>query len=179
MAKGLRIGVRVKAKAMKILGARGATQEFGKQTSKVEMRGEIVRKEGAGPATKWVNASNPISAYHWTRHRLITEPWIAWSHRLVLKPCLPWLLMGRGLEQVDVQPDMTLENLDLAVRAKFRLSPHSFLYIPSVMRGRLRHDTTELKMYTPLNSATAALKAMGLEQYSQDMHIVSSVETYR
>ncbi|KAL5492030.1 hypothetical protein EMCRGX_G017418 [Ephydatia muelleri] len=66
-------------------------------------------------------------------------------------------LMGRGLEQVDVQPDMTLENLDLAVRAKFRLSPHSFLYIPSVMRGRLRHDTTELKMYTPLNSSTAAL----------------------
>ena len=49
MAKGLRIGVRVKAiKAMKILGARGATQEFGKQASKVEMRGEIVRKEGAG-----------------------------------------------------------------------------------------------------------------------------------
>ena len=54
MAKGLSISVRVKAKATKILGARGATQEFGKQASKVEMRGEIVRKEGAGPATKWV-----------------------------------------------------------------------------------------------------------------------------
>ena len=49
MAKSLRIGVRVKAKATKILGAREATQEFGKQASKVEMRGEIVRKEGAGP----------------------------------------------------------------------------------------------------------------------------------
>ena len=31
-----------------------ATQECGKQASKVEMSGEIVRKEGAGPATKWL-----------------------------------------------------------------------------------------------------------------------------
>ena len=49
MAKGLSIGVHVKAKATKILGARRATQEFGKQASKVEMRGEIERMEGAGP----------------------------------------------------------------------------------------------------------------------------------
>ena len=61
MAKGLRIDDRVKAKATKILGARGATQEFGKQASKVEMRGEIVRKEGAGPATKWESGSRDQS----------------------------------------------------------------------------------------------------------------------
>ena len=74
MAKGLRIGVRVKAKAMKILGARGATQEFGKQTSKVEMRGEIVRKEGAGPATKWVvRWDKPLSESAWNARSLTCE----------------------------------------------------------------------------------------------------------
>ena len=70
-------------------------------------------------------------------------------------------LMGRGgLEQVAVQPDMTLECLDLAVRAKFRLAPWSFLYIPSVMRGsRLRQGQTDtdFKMYAPLNSSSAPL----------------------
>ena len=29
-----------------------------------------------------------------TRSVLIMEPWIEWSHRLVLKPCLPWSLKG-------------------------------------------------------------------------------------
>ena len=74
MAKGLRIGVRVKAKATKILGARGATQEFGKQTSKAEMRSEIVRKEGAGPATKWVARwDKPPSESVWNTRSLTRD----------------------------------------------------------------------------------------------------------
>ena len=68
MAKGLRIGVRLKAKATKILGGQGATQEFGKQASKVEMRGEIGRKEGAGPTTQWVvRWDKPLSESAWKR----------------------------------------------------------------------------------------------------------------
>ena len=71
MAKGLWIGVRVKAKATKILGARGATQEFGKQASKVEMRGEIVRKEAA---TKWVvRWDKPLSESAWNARSLTRE----------------------------------------------------------------------------------------------------------
>ena len=74
MAKGLRIGVRVKAKATKILGARGATQEFGKQASKVEMLGEIVRKEGAGLATKWVvRWDKPLNESAWNARSLTRE----------------------------------------------------------------------------------------------------------
>ena len=74
MAKGLSIGVRVKAKATKILGARGATQEFVKQASKVEMRSEIVRKEGAGPATKWVvRWDKPPSESAWNARSLTRE----------------------------------------------------------------------------------------------------------
>ena len=75
MVKGLRIGVRVKAKATKILGVQGATQEFGKQASKVEMRGEIVRKEGAGPTTKpWVvRWDKPLSESAWNARSLTRE----------------------------------------------------------------------------------------------------------
>ena len=74
MAKGLRISVRVKAKVTKILGARGATQEFGKQASKAEMRGEIVRKEGAGPATKWVvRWDKPPSESAWNTRSLTRD----------------------------------------------------------------------------------------------------------
>ena len=49
MAKGLNFGDQVMAKATTILGARGATWEFGKQASKVEMCGE---KEGSGLTAK-------------------------------------------------------------------------------------------------------------------------------
>ena len=71
MAKGLWIGVHVKAKATKILGARGATQEFGKQASKVEMRGEIERKEAA---TKWVvRWDKPLSESAWNARSLTRE----------------------------------------------------------------------------------------------------------
>eukprot|EP00731_Ephydatia_muelleri_P002567 Em0001g2567a len=71
MAKGLRIGVRVKAKVTKILGARGATQRFDKQASKVEMRGEIVRKEAT---TKWVvRWDKPLSESAWNARSLTRE----------------------------------------------------------------------------------------------------------
>ena len=71
MTKGLSISVRVKAKATKILGAR---QEFGKQASKVEMRSEIVRKEGAGPATKWVvRWDKPLCESAWNARSLTRE----------------------------------------------------------------------------------------------------------
>ena len=74
MAKGLIICVQVKAKATKILCARGATQEFGKQASKLEMHGEIVRKEGAGPATKWlVRWDKPQSESAWNACSLTRE----------------------------------------------------------------------------------------------------------
>ena len=74
VAKGLKIGVRVKAKAKKILGAPGATQELGKQASKVEMRGEIVRKEGVGPTTKWVvRWDKPLSESAWNASSLTRE----------------------------------------------------------------------------------------------------------
>ena len=80
MAKGLNIGV--KAKATKILctrqgpqGPQGpAIQEFGKQASKVEMRGKIVRKEGAGLATKWlVRWDKPQSESVWNTRNLTRE----------------------------------------------------------------------------------------------------------
>ena len=64
-------------------------------------------------------------------------------------------LMGRGLEEVPVHPAMTLEQFDLAVRSKFRLSSDSFLYIPRVMKGR--QMDTDLKMYTDYNWLTASL----------------------
>ena len=68
MAKGLWIGVHVKAKATKILGARGATQEFGKQASKVEMRGEMEA------ATKWVvRWDKPLSESAWNARSLTRE----------------------------------------------------------------------------------------------------------
>ena len=71
IAKGLWIGVHVNAKATKILGARGATQEFGKQASKVEMRGEIERKEAA---TKWVvRWDKPLSESAWNARSLTRE----------------------------------------------------------------------------------------------------------
>ena len=56
-------------------GPRGpATQEFGKQASKVEMHGEIVRKEGAGPATKWlVRWDKPQSDSVWNARNLTRE----------------------------------------------------------------------------------------------------------
>ena len=62
---------RCSRKATKILGARGATQEFGKQASKVEMRGEIVRKEAA---TKWVvRWDKPLSESAWNARSLTRE----------------------------------------------------------------------------------------------------------
>ena len=71
MAKGLSIGVRVKAKATKILSAR---QEFGKQASKVEMRSEIVKKEGAGPAIQWVvRWDKPLCESAWNTRSLTCE----------------------------------------------------------------------------------------------------------
>ena len=49
----------------------GPTQEFGKQASKVEMRGEIVRKEAA---TKWVvRWDKPQSESAWNARSLTRE----------------------------------------------------------------------------------------------------------
>ena len=53
MAKGLSVGDRVCANATKVLGARKATAEFGKQASKVQLRGKVTEKVGAGPSAKW------------------------------------------------------------------------------------------------------------------------------
>ena len=53
MAKGLSVGDRVCANATKVLGSRKATAEFGKQASKVQLRGKVTEKVGAGPSAKW------------------------------------------------------------------------------------------------------------------------------
>ena len=53
MAKGLSVGDRVCANATKVLGARKATAEFGKQASKVQLREKVTEKVGAGPSAKW------------------------------------------------------------------------------------------------------------------------------
>ena len=53
MAKGLSVGDRVCANATKVLGARKAIAEFGKQASKVQLRGKVTEKVGAGPSAKW------------------------------------------------------------------------------------------------------------------------------
>ena len=53
MAKGLSVGDRVCANATKVLGSRKATAEFEKQASKVQLRGKVTEKVGAGPSAKW------------------------------------------------------------------------------------------------------------------------------
>lgn len=72
-------------------------------------------------------------------------------------PSLVVSLMGRGMDQVAVHPEMTLKSLDLAIRAKFNLPAESFLYMPKIMNANLRYGQTEVTMYTPLHALTAAL----------------------
>ena len=53
MVKGLSVGDRVCANVTKVLGSRKATAKFGKQASKVQLRGKVTEKVGAGPSAKW------------------------------------------------------------------------------------------------------------------------------
>ncbi len=74
MVAGVKIGMRVEASAVKILGARAATDEFGKQAVRCLVVGTVVGVDGQGRGAKWkVKWDRPQIESSWSARTLSKE----------------------------------------------------------------------------------------------------------
>ena len=68
-------------------------------------------------------------------------------------------VIGHGISQVKVYPAMTLHQFQKAVRSKFSLQPHSFIYFPAIsqsLQGRLMSKSA-VRMSAVIDGSTLTL----------------------
>ena len=66
-------------------------------------------------------------------------------------------LVGQGIEEIKVEPSMTLNDFQAKIKEKFCLHSSSFAYFPSICRNRSVTKLNQITMSTILDKSTIAL----------------------